>query len=366
MSERDSQPADFFPRDYRDARLRFLRAAREAGGVQEELMNPAQAPDGNPVFTDLAWHGPKDATRVLVTVSGTHGVEGYPGTAVQLAWLAARRQPDDVALLQIHALNPYGYAWTRRVAEGNVDVNRNFVDHDRPLPENPGFEELFPYLCPRSWDEATIQRCDAALQAYQDRHGAAALQRAVSGGQYRHPDGIFFGGQAPVWSRRTLEQVLDGALAQARRVAFVDLHTGLGPYGHGERIVAHAPDSPGYRNAEAAFGDDFASPALGTSVATELPGTVLAEVEHRLTDREVLATALEFGTIPTPEVRRALRGDNWLHMHAPEGTVEAETGRAIKQELLRAFSPDDEDWRRAVIERAVETLDAANGWLQRG
>lgn len=366
MSDREPTPEQVFPRDYRDARSRFLRESRAHGGVLEEVMNPVTAPDGNPVFTDLAWHGPRAADRVLVTISGTHGTEGYPGTAAQLAWLGAGKMPDGVALLQIHALNPYGYAWTRRVTEGNVDLNRNFVDHDRPHPENPGFEELFPYLCPRSWDDETIQRCDAAIERYAEQHGTHALQKAISGGQYQHPDGIFYGGTAPVWSRRTLETVIDGALGHARRVAVVDLHTGLGPYGHGERIVLHDPNGPASKNAQDAFGDDFACPALGNSVATELPGTALAAIETRLSNAELVATALEFGTVPTPEVRRALRADNWLHLHAPEGTLESETGRRIKAELLRVFVPDDEDWRRAVLRRSLETFEAAAAWLNQG
>ena len=366
MSEREPTPDQVFPRDYRDARSRFLRASRAHDGVLEEVMNPVNAPDGNPVFTDLAWHGPSDADRVLVTISGTHGTEGYPGTAAQLAWLSAGGMPQDVALLQIHALNPYGYAWTRRVTEGNVDLNRNFVDHDRPHPENPGFEALFPYLCPRDWDEETIQRCDAEIDRFAEQHGTHALQKAISGGQYQHPDGIFYGGTAPVWSRRTLETAIDGALGKARRVAVVDLHTGLGPYGHGERIVLHDPNGPAYQNAEAAFGGDFASPTVGNSVATELPGTILEAIETRLPGRDLVATALEFGTVPTPEVRRALRADNWLHLHAPEGALEGETGQAIKAELKRAFAPDDEDWRRAVLKRSLETFEAAAEWLQRG
>jgi hypothetical protein len=105
---------------------------------------------------------------------------------------------------------------------------------------------------------------------------------------------------------------------------------------------------------------------LGTSVATELPGTILEAIERRLPGCELVATALEFGTVPTPEVRRALRADNWLHLHAPEGALESETGRAIKADLQRVFVPDDEDWRRAVLRRSLETFDAAVDWLRRG
>jgi hypothetical protein len=358
-----SSPADLFPQDYRDARSRFLQAARAAGGTLEELRNPAQAPDGNPTFTDLSWHGPADAERVLVLISGTHGVEGFPGTAAQLAWLEAGRRPERVAVLLVHALNPHGYAWIRRVTEGNVDLNRNFVDHDRPYPGNPGYEELFPALCPRTWDAETVARCDAEIDGFAERHGAHALQRAISGGQYRHADGIFFGGHAPTWSRRTLEQIVDNALARARSVAVVDVHTGLGPYAHGERIVLHDPNGANYAHAKEAWAGDVANPVLGDSVATELSGTSLAAIERRLPDRAVVATALEFGTVPTPEVRRALRADNWLHMHAPEGTLESETGQAIKAELQRVFAPAADDWRGPVIERTLETVDQAADWL---
>ncbi|MBK1697283.1 M14 family metallopeptidase [Rhodovibrio salinarum] len=365
MSDRDPTPEQVFPHDYRDARSRFLRASRDHNGTLEEVMNPVNAPDGNPVFTDLAWHGPREADRVLVTISGTHGTEGYPGTAAQLAWLQTGKLPEDVALLQIHALNPYGYAWTRRVTEGNVDLNRNFVDHDQPHPKNPGYEELFPEICPRDWTEETIQRGDAAMERFMEAHGTHVLQKAISGGQYQHPDGIFYGGTAPVWSRRTLETAIDGALAKARRVAVVDLHTGLGPYGHGERIVMHDPKGSAYRNVQAAFGDDFACPTLGNSVATELPGTALEAIERRLPGRDLVACALEFGSEPTPEVRRALRADNWLHLHAPDGTLESETGQRIKAELSRVFVPEDTDWRHAVLRRSLETFEAACAWLQR-
>jgi hypothetical protein len=358
-------PAALFPQDYREARSRFLQQARAAGGMLEELRNPAQAPDGNPTFTDLSWHGPSDAEGVLVLISGTHGVEGFPGTAAQLAWLEAGRRPERVAVLLVHALNPHGYAWIRRVTEGNVDLNRNFVDHDQPYPENPGYEELFPALCPRTWDAETVARCDAEIDAFAERHGAHALQRAISGGQYRHPDGIFFGGHTPTWSRRTLERIVDRALAKARTVAVVDVHTGLGPYAHGERIVLHDPEGANYACAKAAWDGDVASPFLGDSVATELSGTSLEAIERRLADRTVIATALEFGTVPSPEVRRALRGDNWLHMHAPEGTLESETGQAIKAELQRVFAPAADDWRGPVIDRTLETLDQAADWLSR-
>ena len=48
----------------------------------------------------------------------------------------------------VHAINPHGFAWSRRVTEDNVDLNRNFVDHAQPYPSNPGYEELRAAICP--------------------------------------------------------------------------------------------------------------------------------------------------------------------------------------------------------------------------
>lgn len=355
---------DHFGADYADARERFRAAARAAGAALETWENPAPGPDGRPTRSDVARLGPQDAGDILVTISGTHGVEGFCGSGCQVAWLGQGPcAPAGVAQLHIHALNPHGFAWLRRVSEDNVDLNRNFVDHGQPYPVNPGFEALFPYICPKAWDEATVAACDKVLDAYAETHGARALQKAISGGQYTHPDGIFFGGHAPTWSRRTLLAILRRHLEGARRIALIDYHTGLGPYGHGERIVVHRPESAGYARAQAVWGEDMTSPFLGTAASTELFGVNLDGIEAALPHAELAACALEYGTLPTREVKRALRADNWLHAHAPEGTLDSEKGRAIKTEIRRAFYPDRDDWRGMVVERSMRTLEAAAAWL---
>jgi hypothetical protein len=242
------------------------------------------------------------------------------------------------------------------VTEDNVDLNRNFVDHDAAYPENPGYEALVGALCPSDWNEAVIAETQKTLEAYAETHGRTALQSAISGGQYRHPDGIFFGGHAPTWSRRVLEDVFTGRLARAQRVAVVDFHTGLGPHGHGERICVHPPGSAGLKRATDWYQGDITSPALGTSSSVELHGCNEVGMETALAGRELTAIALEYGTIQTPEVRLALCADNWLHHRGELGSTK---GRAIKDQIRAAFYPDTADWKELVWERAVETLRCA-------
>ena len=117
--------------------------------------NPATGPDGLALSTETAWLGPRDSDRVLVVMSGTHGVEGFSGSGLQVGLLRQRHRQGSrrgrLGLLLIHAINPSGFAWVRRVTEGNVDLNRNFVDHGKPYPRNAGYETLRDAICPADW-----------------------------------------------------------------------------------------------------------------------------------------------------------------------------------------------------------------------
>ncbi len=96
---------------------------------------------------------------MLFLASGTHGVEGLCGSGIQHFLLrdgVAARVPDDVALVLLHAVNPFGFAWLRRVNEDNVDLNRNFLDHAAPHPENADYDGLADAVNPSVRDEGTI------------------------------------------------------------------------------------------------------------------------------------------------------------------------------------------------------------------
>ncbi len=86
-------------------------------------------------------------------------------------------------------------------------------------------------------------------------------------------------------------------------------------------------------------------------------------MEKALAGRQLTAIALEYGTLPMPEVRLALCADNWLHHHGELGSAK---GKAIKQQIRAAFYPDTVAWKEQVWERAVETLRLANAGLAEG
>jgi hypothetical protein len=354
------------PTDFTDARTRFLTAAEEAGARVRHLEHLLPGPQGERLATDVAVLGRPDAPARLVVVSGTHGVEGFAGSACQEALLArgvaAARAlvTGDLAVVLVHAINPYGFAWVRRVNEDNVDLNRNCIDFTGPVPENPGYDELADALVPDQWDAATQERTAGVLLQYAERHGFDGLQEAVSVGQYKHPKGVYFGGSGPVWSRRALEEIARHDCAGAARVAVLDLHTGLGPRGVGELIAGH-PDAPGRERLAEWYGA-YTIPSQGTSVSADVQGDILDGFDEWLPGVEVTAVTIEYGTVDIVEVANALRADAWLHAFSDPTGPEA---GPIKTELRAAFAPDDSEWLTAVQERFDDVSGrAVEGLLQ--
>jgi len=352
-----------FSRDYAEARERFRADAAAAGAELQTFPLEARGPDDLDLSTDTAWVGPRAARAVLVTLSGTHGVEGFFGSAVQIEWL--RRSPGaalpaDIAVLHIHAINPYGFAWLRRTNENNVDINRNWMDFDAALPANPAYDEIAPDLCPSDWSAATQQATWQRLQGWIARHGFAAFQKAVSGGQWTHASGLFYGGRSASWSRHTLTRILTSSLRHASRIGVLDFHTGLGPYGYAEPIIGQRRTDPAFMRARAWIGGGAKSLYGDGSVSAEIRGDSLTALPGLLPHATVDAVALECGIRPILEVAQALRADAWLHAHGDPG---AEAAQPIKHLIRAAFHSDDPLWQGMALGQGIAACQAAIGGL---
>jgi predicted deacylase len=342
---------------YAEARARFLSAASGAGATVTSHDHHLTGPDNEPLAIDVAELGPADADDAVLVVSGTHGVEGYAGSALQSQWLAtaADARPGHVRLVMVHALNPYGFAWVQRVNEDNVDLNRNFIDWDQPPPANPEYDVLIDDLVPDSWDEQTQQRTAASLLGHMDAMGFDHAKSVISRGQYTHPNGVFYGGTGPTWSNRWLRSWSATHLSGCRRVAVIDLHTGLGPWGHGEFIVHLGSNEPGYRRAAQMWGD-VKSPVDGDTVSSALNGDWLDAFDHMVPSVEVTSTCLEFGTVDPITVLQSLRADAWLHAHGDPTGPDAPGIRAM---VRAAFADDDPAWVATLWQQFEPALAAA-------
>jgi Protein of unknown function (DUF2817) len=354
-----AKPERLFPQDYREGRAAFLEACEAAGlGITTRVHPKTKGADGKPLFLDTASAGERDAKSAVLLISGTHGVEGYFGSGVQTALLRdgfARRTKKGVKFVLLHALNPFGFSWNRRVNEQNADVNRNFVNHARP-PANKAYDRLADAISPRSIERDDYRKANARLREYASAHGDFALQEAISAGQYSHPHGIYFGGPSQSWSAAMLKDVFREELKGVERLVAIDFHTGLGAPGAAEMITEDLPGSPGYKRAKALWGACVQSSEAGESVSPPLKGTLDKAVARWMRGKELTFAALEVGTAPMREVFDALRKDNWLHEYAG---LRHRDARTIKQQIRDAFYPDTRDWKRKVWDHAADAVERA-------
>ncbi len=363
-----------FSTSYAQARTKFLEAAATAGLPIESFNHPLPGRDGEVLAIDVVLDGPQNATSVLIISSACHGVEGYCGSGVQVFALHDAQWRDKakaagVAVLYIHALNPYGFSHVRRVTNENVDLNRNFQDFGKPLPANLGYADLHAVMLPEVWPPAPENV--AASAYFIKENGMKGLQDIVSRGQHSHPDGLFFGGTAPTWSNQTLRTVLRKYASRCSKLAWIDIHTGLGPRGVGERIFAYRDNKASYARAQAWWGNagnpsgetPVTSIYNGTSSSAFLTGLMWAAVSDECPQAEYTGIAMEYGTQPIDQVMTALRTEHWLHKHP---AAPAEQARQIKQQLMDAFYCDADDWKGMVISQARQSFFQATDGLSQG
>lgn len=352
-----------FSQSYPEARDKFLNAARKADARLSTYRTNETGPDGGSLSTDVALIGPEDARAVLVTISGTHGVEGFYGSATQVEWLTRGEGSglNGAAALHIHAINPYGFAWLRRTNENNVDINRNWIDFNAPLPTNTLYDELAADLCPEDWSPETQAQTGARLQSWAARHGPATFQKAVSGGQWAYPAGLFYGGSGISWSRQTLTQILTTHLRKAAHVCVLDFHTGLGPYGYAEPIIGRSRTDPAFARVSAWIGGAGKSLFGDGSISAEIKGDSLTAIPGLLADVHVDTVAMECGIRPINEVALALRADTWLHTHGDPLSPQA---KPIKDMIRAAFHSDDPLWQGMALGQGLAACRAALGGLR--
>lgn len=352
--------SNVFSESYTEARDKFMQAAGRAGAAMTSYPHEHQTgPQGEPLYLDVAHLGPRNARRLLVVGCGTHGIEGYSGSAAQTHWMSMHVKdslPEDVGVIFFHAHNPWGFAHALRFTEENVDLNRNFVDFDMPLPANAAYQHVHHVLDQPEWNDATVESIFEALTGLRGSLGEQGFSDAFNGGQYSHGDGIFYGGIRPQWSNVVFRRAVQDHLSGAESAALVDLHTGIGPPRGHVFLCFHPAGGEAYERARRWWGERAVNREGVTHKAVaNYKGLLVDAFVEMLPALRTTAVVVEFGTHPRERMQRASMAARWLWSHRE---ADAQLREHIMGEIREAFYPSDPSWRDGVLTQSRQIIDS--------
>ncbi len=352
-----------FSPTYVVARQRFREAALDVHAQVDTHAVDAVGPSGEALAIDVAWIGAREPRGAVVVTSGLHGVEGFFGSAVQIAWLRGLAAgdvdvPARMTVVLIHAVNPFGFAWRRRADERNVDLNRNFVDDgagETYTGSSKGYEHVQRFLSPSTAPSPLSYpafRLGAAWLVA--RYGMPILRAAVASGQYVDPRGLFYGGQEPSAATALVQSRFWSWTRDAGAVVHLDLHTGLGAFADYQLFVEppHAAHVQWYWT----HFDYERVVSVADGGVYDARGVMGAWLARHADGRRYRFACVEFGTHPEVRVLAALRAENRAHHHAP---AESSVHAVAKRELVECFCPRNPLWREKAIARGGEVVGQA-------
>jgi hypothetical protein len=358
---------DSYSQTYAEAREKFLSIASNRQAKIISVPHPSErGAQGEELAMDFAIFGDPDAEKTLFLVSGTHGQEGFYGSALQVAFLGDLDIPDGVNVVALHGLNPWGFSHLSRTDHQNIDVNRNFTDYV-PLEQDEIYPPLFRALCPEDWTEETID-WSPIRKELEAAYGMERLVTAAGGGQIVEPTGMNYVGTAPSWSRTVVEELLPKIFAKSKKIAFIEWHTGLGDYAELSHIPMMKPGSPGYERMFDWLGDDArttwergmdgdfkgAKPNYRGWFSAWLPSTV--------PQAEWAGMVIEAGTYGVVEVMDGVRIDRWLKFANGRSIM---TREAMRETMMDKLYPVAPDWRATALKNGLGAQQAFLDGLQR-
>ncbi|HEX3600373.1 MAG TPA: M14 family metallopeptidase [Lacipirellulaceae bacterium] len=347
----------FYSSDYFSARDRFLSDSLHSGLEHHSLRIEAPSPADEPLTIDVTVAGAKKPKSALVLSSGVHGVEGLFGSAVQAAFLEQVltdwQLPAEAAVVLIHAVNPFGFAWRRRFNEDNVDLNRNFLLKHESYAGAPPLAARFRRALNLSRPHSRFGLWTARVVWLALRHGVASFWQTLPVGQYDYPDWLFFGGDAPAQSSQALEQFLPSILGDAEEVAHLDFHTGLGRWAEGQLLVS---ESEGLENCDwwrENFGPQSVTQVKTFTKSYEVRGGFGPWLRALFPACNYRYATAEFGTYSAMRVIGALADELRWHIELDGPSPE----HASRRHLAETFVPHSRSWR-------TKTLTTALAWVR--
>ncbi len=310
--------------------------------------------------------------NLLIIVSGTHGVEGFTGSAVQRYLVDQGLPIDRTSVLLIHGFNLWGFKNFRRVNENNIDLNRNFViDRNHFRPDDSDYAKLNDFLNPQTPGSTGIFSnglfiARAVMNIAQ--YSIESLRASILKGQYSFENGLFYGGRDPQAQDLLIEQLVQRYIHKQKKVFLIDLHTGYGERSKLHLLAGRAAD-PNSQNLKKIFSEnevDFADKKKFYAIEGEMLTFFADLIFKKIPQAEVIGITFEYGTLDSQKTlgsieslrRMVLENQNFHH---PASEADATDIKNLYREM---FYPSDASWRLSVLEQTDDKIKKIYGYLK--
>jgi len=353
---------DYFHITYDDCRSAFIGKINllvsQYQGVEVYKFDVPSEIDPD-LTVDICYIPAQESPNSLIILSsGTHGVEGFAGSAIQLMVTEEILSPgylDSTGLLFIHGLNPYGMKYLRRVTENNIDLNRNCAaDEAHYDTENEGYEKVYDMLNPQGKaNHRSLRNRNLHLIVIQKILAVTmrALRQAILQGQYEYPEGLYYGGKELEPQIDAITPILREKMKPYTRILTIDLHTG-----YGENGTMHLfPNPVADPHIKAQMEELFAGYTIDWGDSADfytIFGSFADYIGTLAPGKSYYPMVFEFGTLDSQKTFGSIRS---LHNMILEnqgfhnGYKKEKTETKIKENLLEMYYPSNDVWRSKVI-----------------
>ncbi|MBN1890082.1 MAG: DUF2817 domain-containing protein [Thermoflexales bacterium] len=374
-----SEISALFPASYEASRASFRRSLER---VREfwptaHLAQHRLAGDEDLTIDWIEAQALERPAKLLLFTTGEHGIEAYVGVGLLRLFLGEylpRLNPRDSGVCLVHAINPWGMKHQRRTNAANVDLNRTFLVDAIDKAFNPDYDKINLILNPQARLDSLFSSQAVfgyALLKAIAKLGTQRFDRATLVGQYRFPQGIYYGGASIQEETRLLMELYRSHMQAYDRVVHLDMHTGYGPR-YQMSLVNSTLEARDSRDLER----QFAYPRVLKTNSSEfysIQGDMIDYVyelaQNELGGKRLYATSFEFGTLGNSLLAgvrslRAMVMENQAYWHGASERMRAR----VERDFRELFFPQEERWRAKAVadaRQAFEGILAAEGYLTR-
>lgn len=367
--------SEYFYNTYDDVRAHLaerVEALEKSGIAVEHKTHAIDEADG--LYIDNIYlPASEENTNLIVLTTGVHGIEGYIGSVMLDVFfedIYPTIDTNKTGILIVANVNPYGMKYMRRYNENNVDLNRNFIEDwsTFDLSSNKEYPKVDKFLQPEGkmgnafWHEASFYLSLAKEAIFT---GAGTITDALLTGQYKYPEGVYYGGNGDEASTTYLKGVFADCIdGDYENLIHIDIHSGYGPR-YNMVIFNSVQDFTTEEEAKEMFQYDYIIAQDSKDFYVTFGDTTdyfYRLLKSKNSDKDLYSTCFEFGTIGDGFFDSILSlkytvDENRQHWYPTKNKTTAEV---VRQNYLELFYPTEADWRTKTIE---DFTAAMNGVL---